>query len=71
MRPLFIEAFYDACESLQRAHADYAVPDVAMINRVLSTQNAGYQIHPLTCFVESSGGYRSNSGASLSRPAST
>lgn len=44
--PLFIEAFYDACESLQRAHADYAVPDVSMINRVLSSQNAGYQIHP-------------------------
>src|ERR1700722_11207672 len=26
--PLFIEAFYDACEALQRKHQDYAVPDV-------------------------------------------
>jgi hypothetical protein len=34
--PMFIEAFYDACESLQRAHSDYAVPDVQMINRVLA-----------------------------------
>jgi len=44
--PLFIEAFYDACEALQRAHPDYAVPDVALINRVLSSHNAGYQIQP-------------------------
>ena len=44
--PLFIEAFYDACEALQRSHPDYAVPDVSMINRVLSNHNAGYQIYP-------------------------
>ena len=44
--PLFIEAFYDACETLGRAHSDYAVPDVAIINRVLSNHNAGYQIQP-------------------------
>jgi hypothetical protein len=44
--PLFIEAFYDACETLQRAHPDYAVPDVALINRVLSNHNAGFQIQP-------------------------
>ena len=44
--PMFIEAFYDACESLQRAHSDYAVPDVQMINRVLAKCNAGYQIQP-------------------------
>ncbi len=44
--PLFIEAFYDACESLQRGNPDYAVPDVSLINGILSTHGAGYQIHP-------------------------
>lgn len=44
--PMFIEAFYDACESLQRAHPDYAVPDADMINRALAKHNAGYQIQP-------------------------
>jgi hypothetical protein len=44
--PLFIEAFYDACETLHRAHPDYAVPDVSLINRVLSNHNARYQIQP-------------------------
>jgi hypothetical protein len=44
--PLFIEAFYDACGSLQHVHPDYAVPDVAMINRILSNQNAGYLVQP-------------------------
>jgi hypothetical protein len=44
--PLFIEAFYDACEALQGSHPDYAVPDVSRINRVLSNYNAGYQIQP-------------------------
>jgi len=44
--PLFIEAFYDACEALQRVHPDYAVPDVSLINGILSTHCAGYQIHP-------------------------
>jgi len=44
--PLFIEAFYDACEALRRTHPDYAVPDVSKINRVLSSHNSGYQIQP-------------------------
>jgi hypothetical protein len=43
--PMFIEAFHDACESLQRAHPDYVVPDVAMINRILAKCDAGFQIH--------------------------
>ena len=43
--PMFIEAFHDACESLQRPHPDYVVPDAAMINRILAKCNAGYQIH--------------------------
>lgn len=44
--PLFIEAFYDACESLQRANPDFAVPDVAMINRILAKCDAGFQVQP-------------------------
>jgi hypothetical protein len=44
--PLFIEAFYEACETLRRAHPDYAVPDVGLINRVLANRNAGYYIQP-------------------------
>ena len=27
--PMFIEAFHDACESLQRPHPDYVVPDAS------------------------------------------
>jgi len=44
--PLFIEAFYDACESLRSRHPDFALPDVARINRVLAENDAGYEIQP-------------------------
>jgi len=44
--PLFIEAFYDACESLGRTHSELAVPNVDLINRILAKCNAGYQILP-------------------------
>jgi len=44
--PLFIEAFWTACENLQRRDADMAVPDVIRINRILSDAGAGYQIDP-------------------------
>src|SRR6202140_4182226 len=44
--PLFIEAFYDACQDLTRNHADMVVPDAARINRVLAEQGAGYEIRP-------------------------
>ena len=43
---LFVEAFYDACLGLQVAHPDYAIPDVGMINLILSRHNAGYEIRP-------------------------
>jgi hypothetical protein len=42
--PLFLEAFYDACESLRSD--DLAVPDVKMINRVLAKFKTGYEIRP-------------------------
>jgi hypothetical protein len=44
--PLFIEAFYDACETLSKKHPEFAVPDVSRINRLLSENEAGYEIKP-------------------------
>lgn len=44
--PLFIEAFYDACESLANQQPPIAVPDLARINRVLYEGGSGYQIQP-------------------------
>jgi hypothetical protein len=44
--PLFIEAFYDACTSLQRANPDYVIPDVAVINRILANCDARFQVQP-------------------------
>jgi hypothetical protein len=41
--PMFIEAFYDACEAL---HPTITVPDVVMINRILSKCESGYEIQP-------------------------
>jgi hypothetical protein len=43
--PLFIEAFYDACEAL-RKDDEFAAPEVKLINRVLAEHSAGYQIRP-------------------------
>ena len=43
--PLFIEAFYDGCESL-RSEADLTVPEVGRINRILSEHGVGYEIRP-------------------------
>jgi hypothetical protein len=40
--PLFIEAFYNACESLRKDGA--AVPNVRLINRILVKHTAGYEI---------------------------
>ena len=44
--PLFIEAFYDACAAIPEAYPHIGVPDVAMMNRVLAENDAGYQIQP-------------------------
>jgi hypothetical protein len=41
--PLFIEAFYGACESL-RTRDDIHTPDIAMINQILAKHDAGYKI---------------------------
>ncbi len=44
--PLFIEAFYDGCDLLHTEHPEYALPDVARINRILAEHNSGYEIRP-------------------------
>ena len=44
--PLFIEAFFDACEAFRRQNPDYFVPDAAIINRVLSKHGIGYEVRP-------------------------
>jgi len=44
--PLFIEAFYDGCQSLANETPPIAVPDLNRINRILSDAQSGYQIEP-------------------------
>lgn len=47
--PLFIEAFYDAANSLPDqfpAFSSIAIPDAARINRILFEREAGYEIAP-------------------------
>ncbi len=44
--PLFIEAFFGACEAFDRAGPDYFAPDAAMINKVLIKHGIGYEIRP-------------------------
>jgi hypothetical protein len=44
--PLFIEAFWDACQSLQANNPNFGVPDLARINRVLGENATGYEIRP-------------------------
>jgi hypothetical protein len=42
--PLFIEAFYDGCETLREK--GIAVPDVRLINKILAKHNTGFEIRP-------------------------
>jgi hypothetical protein len=42
--PLFIEAFYDACQNLGHHNPEMVVPDAARINRLLAERDAGYEI---------------------------
>lgn len=44
--PLFIEAFYNACDELQRRYPEMAMPGVERINRILNEAGAGFQINP-------------------------
>ncbi len=42
--PLFIEAFFDACEALR--HDGVAVPDLALVNRLIAESAVPYKIDP-------------------------
>ncbi|WP_292925592.1 hypothetical protein [Nitrosomonas sp.] len=42
--PLFIEAFFDACESLRNRTSEWFLPDHSMINEILGKHNVGYEI---------------------------
>lgn len=44
--PVFIEAFWDACEELRARNPAIVLPDAARINRVLADADAGYQLDP-------------------------
>ncbi len=44
--PLFIEAFYDACQELPRLNPDFAGPSLSQINRVLRETQSGWEIQP-------------------------
>ncbi|MGH6673058.1 MAG: hypothetical protein ACRECV_13935 [Xanthobacteraceae bacterium] len=43
---MFIEAFYDAGNSIQKKHPDFVVPDVPSINHILTKHGAGYELQP-------------------------
>jgi len=43
--PLFIEAFYDACQELERRRPG-ASPSISIINQVLTEHETGYQLSP-------------------------
>ncbi|MBI5909162.1 MAG: hypothetical protein HY848_04320 [Betaproteobacteria bacterium] len=44
--PVFIEAFFDACEELRDRDPDWFVPDTNMINAILAKHEIGYEIRP-------------------------
>ena len=44
--PSFIEAFYNACNELERRHPEMELPGVGRINRILSDAGSGFQIDP-------------------------
>lgn len=44
--PVFIEAFWDACQELRARHPAMVIPDAGRINRILADADAGYQLDP-------------------------
>ena len=44
--PMFIEAFYDACEELERRSPEMKMPGVGRMNRILTDAGCGFQIDP-------------------------
>lgn len=44
--PRFLEAFFNACESLREKPNDYYAPDYNLVNEVCENNNIGYYIEP-------------------------
>ena len=44
--PLFIAAFYDACETLKANNPEFYTPDATMINAVLLKYGVQFEIRP-------------------------
>lgn len=44
--PLFIAAFYDACETLRATNADFYMPDAPMINGILAKHGVEFEVRP-------------------------
>ena len=44
--PLFLEAFYDACEAIRRWPGDLFAPDAEIINGVCRQHGVGYELRP-------------------------
>ena len=44
--PLYIEAFYDSCEALERHNPEMEIPGVSRINCILSKTGSDFQINP-------------------------
>jgi hypothetical protein len=38
---MFVEAFYDGCNSLRAQHPEFGIPDLGLINRVLRKMKPG------------------------------
>ena len=54
--PLFIESFYDACESLRSKGDGWFVPDASHINTILRKCNVGYELQPPDLIAREPGG---------------
>jgi hypothetical protein len=44
--PLFLEAFYDACERIRARGGDWSAPDTDMLNDICVEHNIGYELRP-------------------------
>lgn len=52
--PLFLEAFFEACQTLPSISADYYALDAARINEVCQRHDIGYEIRPPELFLRES-----------------
>jgi hypothetical protein len=54
--PLFLEAMFDACQTLPRIDTEYYAPDVAMLNEICERHEIGYEIRPPNLALREPGG---------------